>query len=103
MTFLPNKTSTLKQITFDADDPHHSDLNSFKPYLVPIINQELKSAFKDVEGLGLADLILENDDINFVNSAKSNDQVRNFKFSNFAFIAITIFLILLTIFGTLYS
>ena len=80
-----------------------SDLNSFKPYLVPIINQELKSAFKDVEGLGLADLILENDDINFVNSAKSNDQVRNFKFSNFAFIAITIFLILLTIFGTLYS
>ena len=42
-----------------------SDLNSFKPYLVPIINQELKSAFKDVEGLGLADLILENDDINF--------------------------------------
>lgn len=29
MTFLPNKTSTLKQITFDADDPRHSDLNSF--------------------------------------------------------------------------
>jgi hypothetical protein len=80
-----------------------SDMNSFKPYLIPIINQELKSAFKDIEGLGLSDLILENDDINFVNSAKLNDQVRTFKFSNFAFITFTIILILLTICGTFYS
>ena len=80
-----------------------SDMNSFKPYLIPIINKELKSAFKNVEGLGLAELILENDDINFVNSAKLNEQVKTFKFSNFAFIIFTIFLILLTICGTFYS
>lgn len=49
-----------------------ADLNAIKPYLIPIINDQIPFIFQGVEGLNMKQLQLDVDDIHLINSKYHN-------------------------------
>lgn len=66
-----------------------TDLNSFKTYLVPMLNAELPDIFEGAKGLQqLQQLQLTADDIDFVDTERENAEATQFDFLSFTFMFI---------------
>lgn len=50
-----------------------ADLNEMKPYILPVLNDQLKYFFADIEGFDLKNVTLANEDIKFDMSRELND------------------------------
>jgi len=70
---------------------------------MPALNQELAHLFKDVNEFKLSELVLESEDLLFVESAVRNKQVNSF--DNFSFLTITLILAIigLAVFSSVHS
>lgn len=65
-----------------------TDLNSFKPYIIPAINTQLSFIFSQVKGLNSKNLQLKNNEVNLIYSKQMNQTATQFNASNFFFIFI---------------
>lgn len=63
-----------------------SDLNSFKPYVIPAVNDQLSFIFSQVKSINSSSLQLKNSEVRFVYSKQYNQSTTQFTFSSIMFI-----------------
>lgn len=80
-----------------------ADLNAIKPYIMPVVNQQLPYIFEGVQGLNMSHLQLFIDDIHLIDSRDHNIRATQFKYDNFLFISLMIGLVVVAIVSSVIS
>ena len=76
-------------------------MNSFKPYLVPMLNSQWTDIFGNIKGISIQDISLTVDDVTFKDAKALNEKAMTFDFWSFFFLFLVTGIMLLVVFSTI--
>ena len=70
-----------------------ADLNELKPYILPIVNNQLPYIMDEIKGFNLTHFQISDTEVRLANSLDLNAKYSTFSFQHFLFIIVTLFLV----------